>query len=189
MCFAQTALNNIPIAECVGHREIYVYYGLSGTERRISKDLSHEVNVTIGIGDRFEFGFDTDLEGYSAFHAKAMILQGEGWAMSGGYQFVRENESESYLTGMYECGESVRLHLGWLENGRSRAFAGIEYFLSNDWRLFAETISGRDSSSSVGFGVPLAGLPGFDLMGALEIPHRRADGYSFTLFLGYSARF
>jgi hypothetical protein len=178
-----TGLNAIPIADILGHREIYLNVGAWGTERRISKEIDYFNSATVGFGDRMEFGYDNDFEGYTTWNVKVLLFEDEKsgrWALSGGYVGLRKDESQSYLVGRYDLTDRLRLHAGWLEDGKSRSMLGLDYSISDNLTFMADSISGRDSYTYLGLNAVSSALPGFDLTLTAGIPHQRDNGYIWS---------
>lgn len=185
-----TSLNMIPIADILKHGQIYAHYTAVGTERRISTKITSYAGVLIGIGDRIEIGWDDDLEeGGAYWNGKVLLGEGENWALSMGYQALRKNESQSYLVGRYDPCDKLRLHFGWLEDGKSRALWGLDYQLCDDWKLYVDSISGRDGATWVGVNVAPPAWPGFDVTLFAGIPHTRADGYTWNVIVAWLTKF
>lgn len=185
-----TALNVMPTASVLGHREVYLSYWGSGTERRISKEIIDGGAIQFGFGDRIEFGVDSDFDGVDTYNIKAVLFEDEKgkWALSGGYMALRKNESQSYLVGRYGLNDKTNLHVGWPENGKSRWMAGIDHALSDEVTLMADTISGKDSYTYVGFNAAMGWMRGFDVTVSGGIPHERDNGYVWVVTIGYGLR-
>jgi hypothetical protein len=184
-----TSLITIPIADILGHREIYTYSGLTGTERHISRTLESTNSMAVGLFDRIEIGYDDDFNGVTSGHVKVLLFDDGRSGLSAGYVGIIEREKSPFVVGRINLSEKARFHAGWYHDGISRAMFGFDLALNDDWTLMADSISGRDSMTCVGFNGPLFGASGIDVTVSGGIPHTRANGYTYTVYIGYSARF
>ncbi len=183
-----TGLNSIPIADVLGHRELYAFYGFSGTERNITKETIHTSSMQVGIGDRFEFGYDDDLRGFGEGNIKVNLHSDKKCGLSAGLLSIGQGSAQKYVVGTYAIGESARVHAGWLHDGTNRWMAGYDMALGENGTLMIDTISGRDSYFYIGFNWVLPNVKGFDVSISAGIPHERANGYTYGVFVGYGIR-
>ncbi len=183
-----TGLNQIPIAEVLGHRELYVFYGFSGTEPSISKENFHTTSIEVGIGDRIELGYDDDLRGFGEGNIKINLHSGKKCGLSAGLMGIGQGTAQKFVVGTYAVGESARVHGGWLDDGTNRWMAGYDMAFGENGTLMIDTISGGDSYTYVGFNWVLPKLGGLDVTLSAGIPHERANGYAYNVYVGYGIR-
>lgn len=184
-----TGLNFMPIADMLGHREAYLAYSGSGTERKISTKVDQSHGLTVGLFDVMEVGYDNDFEGTTVYNLKIALANNDVWGLSIGLMSLRKEESESYVVARYNVSDRVRFHGGWLENGQSRGMFGLDVALNDNFTFMADTVSGRDSSTYVGFNAVFPSFPGFDITVSAGIPHERSTGYTWVVAVGYGTRF
>jgi len=188
-----TALNQIPIADIIGHREAYLTYWAAGTERKISKEIVDGAAFEVGLFDRIELGVDNDFEGNNAYNIKLLLAEDvkEGkWALSAGYMGVDKDAKEKtpFAAGRWNMNEKLRLHAGWMKTDKNRWFAGADYALNEEWALLVDTVEGKDSYTMIGLYGPLKGLNGMDITLSGGIPHTRSNGYIWAACVGFAFR-
>lgn len=185
-----TTLLTIPVADILGNREFAYTYTISGTEKNIDPRWYHSQGFAFGFFDRFEFGFDEDFEGYTLLHFRLKILEDPKearWAISGGFNGWNQDDetvATSHLVGRYDF-SCFRLHAGVIRDfERTRPFIGLDGPVFGDCTWMAEYTGGPGGMAWAGLSVPVKGVNGLSLSGAMGFPEKRVDGYQF-MFSAY----
>ncbi|MBS1705438.1 MAG: hypothetical protein JST40_06160 [Armatimonadetes bacterium] len=157
-----TALNVMPIADTLGHREGLFYYTLTGTERKVSKSYAHANAIQVGLTGKVEFGFDNDFEGGTVLNAKYNFFNGEqkqfnGWALSAGFTGLSGDNIDPYVVGRRDLGK-LRLHAGyWRVAKVNTAMFGADYTIDETFSILADHLSGTHNMTYLGlyYNVPI----------------------------------
>ncbi|MCX7799074.1 MAG: hypothetical protein N2109_01885 [Fimbriimonadales bacterium] len=181
-----TALNAMPIADVLGHREAMLYLWTQGNERRVDPVYHHGGSLQVGLWDRLEIGYDDDFEGTATWNAKLLLAEGPAGALSVGWQSIEGDRATPFVVGRLDF-RGWRLHAGWLRDGVSRPIAGVDAPLGS-WTVMADWIGG--DGATAWFGVCGEVLtPGLCLTLSVGVPERRSDGVQHVLCLQYGVRF
>lgn len=177
------SLNFVPIAEILGAREID-FRGGGGFQ--IQKGSASFGGMAIGVGDRFEVGFDDDLEGNRFGNLKTLVFQSERTSLAGGFLAFGSDEPTPYLTAMFDAGFG-RFHTGALDDGARRWMLGFDTEVG-EWCFMADVIGGVGGNSFLGAETTF-GIEGLRVYGWLEFANGTLTTPSQHLFVGYSVRF
>lgn len=177
------SLNFVPIAEILGAREVDFRGGGSFQMQRGSASFG---GMALGVADKFEVGFDDDLEGNRFGNLKTMVFQNERSALAGGFLAFGSDEPTPYITTMLDFGFG-RLHSGALDDGKRRWMLGFDTEFG-DWCFMADVIGGAEGSSYLGTETSF-GVEGLRVYGWLEFANGKKTSPGKHLFVGYSVRF
>ncbi|MFN3685146.1 MAG: hypothetical protein ACK41F_14620 [Fimbriimonadaceae bacterium] len=181
-----TALNVMPIADVLRHREAMVYLWTQGNERSVDPVYHHGNSLQVGLWDRLEVGYDDDFEGTTTWNAKVLLGEGKDGAVSVGWTSIEGDRATPFVVGRLDL-PGWRLHAGWTRDGVSRAMIGLDAPLGS-WTLMAECIGGEGGATWIGAcGEALA--PGLTLTLSVGVPHARSDGIQHIVCLQYGLRF
>jgi hypothetical protein len=182
-----TMLITIPIADILGNREFAYTYGISGTESKIDSRWYHAQGMAVGFFDRFEFGLDEDFAGSTSLHFRLKLIEDPKdakWAFSvgfNGWNMDDETAATSHICGRYDF-SGFRLHGGFTKSfDGTRPFIGLDGPIFGDWTWMLEHTGGPGSMTWGGLNVPVKGVNGLSVMGAVGLPERRSDGLQFSL--------
>lgn len=189
LAWAQTSgLVAIPVADPIGFREFEIGYGVSGTERSISRGYGHGAYGIFGVHERLELAAATDFLGGHVWSFKARLWSDaeDRFALGAGMQNINGRQSEPFVMGRLAL-EAASFHLGWYRDSASRACLGFDLALGERWVFGADHFSGSGGATSTGLWYDLGA--GFTLSGALGYPNTRSDGVTHSFGLSYAARF
>lgn len=163
-----TALNVMPIADTLKHREAFWTYSLNGTESRVSKKYTHWQGLQLGLFDRLELGFDNDFGHANMLNLKVNVLDGsqkfaKGLALSGGWTNVQGEANSPYVVGRFDVA-GLRLHGGyWRQGDLDQAMVGVDKNLGKGFSAMVEHVSARAGSTYAGvyYNVPM--MPGLSV--------------------------
>ena len=68
-----TALNVMPVADILRHREAMLYVWTQGNERHVDPVYYHGNSLQVGLWDSLEIGYDDDFEGTTSWNAKVLL--------------------------------------------------------------------------------------------------------------------
>lgn len=185
-----TALNYVPIADILRHREALFSYSLTGYERNIDKRYYHNNGLTVGLLDRIEVGYDTDLANTTSLNAKLLVVDGyKGFSASVGVSNWADRTADPYVSLSYDL-ERCRLHGGlWSQGGVGTAYIGIDFGLGDSFTIMGEHITSGIGSTWVGGFYSVKQVPGLGVQLAVGIPNDRSQGLSHMLYISYGYRF
>lgn len=184
-----TGLLTIPIADILGHREVYSSYTATGYERHIDKKIYHFAGFQVGLFDRLEIGADTDLEGWTGLNAKLLLVEPEDgrYALSAGIRNWEKGWSEPYLVGRVDF-SNFRAHAGVMDAGSEVVFLGADFPIGEATGL-VEWTSGAANYFWGGIDFALPKLDGFTVTLSIGIPNKKSNGTSGMASLNYGFRF
>lgn len=177
------SLNFVPIAEILGAKEIDFRGGGSFAMPRGAASFG---GMALGVANKFEVGFDDDLEGNRFGNLKTLVWHNEKSALAGGFLAFGSDEPTPYLTTMLDVGFG-RFHSGAMDDGTRRWMLGFDMELG-DWCFMADVIGGPEGRSYLGAETSL-GVEGLRVYGWLEFANGRRTTPGRNLFVGYSTRF
>ena len=184
---SHTGLVTMPVADILGHRELSIAYGISGTERSISKGYVHGIGTTVGLFDRIEVGTAHDFLGSDTWDFKVLAFQNEHGALSAGITNISGDQGDPVVVGRLDFGQ-WRLHGAWgrFDNVHT-GMVGADYGLNDQWTVAIDYSGGRDGYTSLGVFWTFA--EGLELSGGYGRPNERSNGYVHSLGLTYGMKF
>jgi hypothetical protein len=180
-----TGLYLMPIADILKDRECCLTSAAQGQGRIYSK----AGGLTLGVGDRFEAGFDQDLAGGSTYNIKLQMGECETGAVRGaisvGLANCTADACDPYIVGRLDFA-GCRCHAGlWRTQGACRFMAGADFPLSPALSGSIEGLSGPDSQAwgMLNYSVPK--MEGLSLQLSLGLTRQ---GVQHAIGLAYAFR-
>ncbi len=177
-----TGLIVIPIADCVGDKNLKIEYTLDLAALNVDDIPQAFVNSEYGIGKRFELGVDIGLTSRTAKklygNFKYIPIGQPGVAaFAVGIQTIQaEDDSAGYIVYSRQL-KLLRTHLGMQElNRKITPFLGVDHLLSGDLDINIDWTGGKQNYWSIGFVYNLdSGFGG--QLGLLVPNNSKAPGY------------
>lgn len=184
-----TSLYLMPIADILGHREGFAYFGFSGNERNVDKGVYWFHAATVGLFDRIEVGYDNDFLGSTTYNVKLQIFDSPrglpGTALSVGVANANGGYREPYVVGRYDF-KGFRLHSGyWNTMGCGRLMVGTDFPVAKGTGAL-EYLSGPHGQTWASLYYPIDPIPGLGIVVAVGFPADRADGIQHSALLYYT---
>lgn len=185
-----TALNYVPIADILRHREAIFAYSLTGYERNIDKRYYHTNELTIGLLDRVEIGYVNDFADSTSINAKVLLLDGyRGLSASVGVSNWVDRSADPYLAMSYDM-KCCRVHGGlWRQGGVGTAFIGVDFGLGDSISIMGEHVTSGIGSTWLGAYYELKQVPGLGVQFAVGVPNDRSLPTAHMLYISYGYRF
>ena len=179
-----------PIADTLGHREVSIYYSLTGGPR-FRSSYDHYTSVTVGLLDRFELGMGKDCFDCTTWDLKANLWDSPSWApntaLSVGIMNVEGRNEDHYAVGRVDFG-CVRLHGGYGRfGGINTGLIGLDVDLQHWGSAQADHIGGPDGYTWVAHTYNFE--RGLYAQLAAGKPNRASNGWTHMLTVGYGFSF
>ncbi len=187
-----TALNVMPIADVLGHREAIYAYTASAVQG--DKRYSHAHGLEIGLFDKAEIGFDNDFMGETVWNAKVSLWDNPkcapGTACSVGVMNLHRNHKPDWVAVGRKDFNSFRVHGGiMLNDGVRRGILGADFAAAPGVTIMLDHIAGAGEYSWGGFSYAPDAIPGLSVGAAFGVPNRKSDGTQHYVTAGYGFRF
>jgi len=187
-----TAVNWIPIADVIKHREVAISQYWYGTERHIDQRWYPGWSVQVGLGNRIEGGLDHDYLGNAVGNVKLSLLEGHpkvpNAALAVGVMNWSGKVVDPYVVGRFDL-KGLRLHGGWVRTGgASRLMAGMDFPITGSITGMVDGYTGPGSLWWIGASGNIDAIPGLNVWAGAGIPGRRSDGTQFGVVIGYFFR-
>jgi hypothetical protein len=189
-----TALNVIPIADTLKHREAVLNYTVTGQEAKISKQYAHGNFVQVGLLDKLELGYDNDFNGNTFLNGKLNVMDGDqkflkGVALSVGVTGVKGKNVDPYVVARKDFGK-LRIHGGWWRVAKvNSAIWGADYEVSDAVTLMVDHISGTNNYTYVGLYTDVPAIKGLNIGAAMGFNGNKANGKVHLVSVSYGFRF
>lgn len=184
----ESALNIMPIADVMGHREAVLGYGVASTES--DKRWFSAYYVQLGLYDKVELGWDNDFLGSTVWNGKVKLWDKSGTALSAGIANVSDRtRPDYYVTGRYDW-SNVRFHTAWRQwGGVDRGMFGFDCEVAPGLVGLFDHIGGNGEYTWFGLSYELSAVPGLAITGSYGRPNRKADGDQTVITATYGFRF
>lgn len=180
-----TILVSMPVADILRHRELSLGYTIAGSPNG-SRDVLHVPGFEIGLFDRVEFGFDSDLRGGNTLDAKVLLWESEMAALSVGILGWQDNVSSRYIVGRYDY-KGMRFHGSLMRTPDANvAQFGID-FAFGPGTVMADYTSGRGGYTWLGYAFSPMDHVSVTLAGGR--PTDASGGYQYYATVTYGMRF
>lgn len=187
-----TALNWMPVADVLAHREGALSQYWYGTERKIDPRWYPGWSVQVSWADRVELGLDNDFSGTTLANLKVSLVDGNkrlpNFALSAGAMNWSGKDVDPYVVARYDL-SGLRFHGGWVRTGgASRLMAGVDFPLFAGVTGMIDGTTGPDSVWWFGAAGNVDALPGLNYWLGAGVPTRKSDGTQFGVLVGYYFR-
>ena len=181
----------MPIADILGHGEAYYGYGVTGTERSVSKAVEHAHGMEFGLLDRLELGFDNDFAGSTILNTKVLLFEEPEearYALSIGVADWSDVSGSAVVSARHDF-DGFRLHAAFMNDGAGSLAFGMDapFLESGTWTL--EYATGPGAYVWGGLFLPVESVPGLELDLFLGVPADRSDGVQYSVGLVYGWSF
>jgi hypothetical protein len=166
-----TGLNMVPTSDTLGHRQAAYTYFANGTEHSVTKRYTHVHGIQVGMGDRFEFGFDNDFAKAWDWNAKVKLWESADASQAASFGVMRATSpgTDSYLA-LRQDFDAGRLHFGVSSFNAGTLMAGWDMPLGPGV-LMADTSTGAAGFWSVGYYQTVQADWGLGLSAAVIVPY------------------
>ena len=147
-------LISIPTADPFPSHSLSVDFQLNSDSRLRSRDSLGLASFVYGISPILSAGVDIRLTGrpITLPNVSLQLCNGKQGAVAVGYENVgvRGFGEQPFVVGTFGSGER-RFHLGWTQDDRNEAMAGIDFKIRRNLTLVADGITGSGNFVSAGF--------------------------------------
>lgn len=180
-----TGLASMPIADILRHRELALGYTIAGSPNG-NREIHHVPGFELGLFDRIEFGFDSNLRGGDTVDAKLLLWESDKAAISIGVLGWHDTDSSRYVVGRYDY-KNVRFHGSLMRTpDASVAQFGID-FAFGPGAVMADYTSGRGGYTW--FAYAFSPMDHVSVMLGAGRPTDSNGGYRYYSMVTYAMRF